>query len=190
VPKNSGNFCPGHPTGRLSRESGAVRRVQRVAPPVLPRLLVNCVTPSRALRVGQANFPALRRRRSQQTAVRSGRKAAIGRARQRMLRPVRMPCGTARPDPARCGCRHNSAAPATDGLSWLKLACQAGFVISFYDLSKTGNRATVQRRTDTPNRNRRHPASSTSTRPKGPSPKPSGRGLQRESFVNAAAEIW
>jgi hypothetical protein len=35
-----------------------------------------------------------------------------------------------------------------DGLVLVKLACQAGFVISFYDLSETGDRATVQRCTD------------------------------------------
>jgi hypothetical protein len=36
----------------------------------------------------------------------------------------------------------------TRGLESIKLACQAGFVISFYDLSKADNRATVQRCTD------------------------------------------
>lgn len=56
----------------------------------------------------------------------------------------------AQPEPAnsRTVYRFASLAPPTDGLLLIKLACQAVFVISFYDLSRTGYRATVQRCTD------------------------------------------
>jgi hypothetical protein len=80
---------------------------------------------------------------------------------------------------------------AAVGLLWAKLACQAGFVISFYDLSKTGNRATVQRRTDTP-----QPESSSSgeqhiDKTEGASPAAFRARPPTKSFVmNAAAEFW
>jgi hypothetical protein len=39
--------------------------------------------------------------------------------------------------PARSCAEPQPGATRSRGLGWVKLACQAGFVISFYDLSKT-----------------------------------------------------
>ena len=54
------------------------------------------------------------------------------------LRCTQIPCGTHRPGQPWYRWHDNAAALLPDRLVLLKLACQAGFVISFYDLSKPG----------------------------------------------------
>jgi hypothetical protein len=54
------------------------------------------------------------------------------------LRCAQIPCGTHRPGQPWYRWHDNAAALLPDRLVLLKLACQAGFVISFYDLSKPG----------------------------------------------------
>jgi hypothetical protein len=66
---------------------------------------------------------------------------------------------------------------AKRGLLLDKLACQAGFVISFYDLSKLGEGAPFSAaRTHSPDQIIAVGRTSSSTSPKGPSPQPAGRG--------------
>jgi hypothetical protein len=151
--KNTGNFFRDAPAAGPGRLDDLQTRPESASRRVLPRLMVRRTTGVPLLRVsqpairasldrGHSKFPLRIRRVS--PAAGCPENTPPGGPNTQWHRPTRQ---SDPPVPPR------QAAPAIDGLVLGKLACQAGFVISFYDLSKTGYRATVQRCTDTsPNR--------------------------------------